>query len=575
MKWFVQSISKKINSLVATSFISFVILIGISVIFFGKINQISTLLEAGHTVRSKVFSLIIHYERYISTGNQLEFEKFEEDAVFIAQKSGAIVKLHKFLNEEGNVEAAVKTYGKETSDYDSKAAFATAKLLKALKGNSLRQQTVDTSEKAYASTTMVLELGRSLKNSENPETKEKLQKKIKTVFPEMERLTLQILNDFREISKHLFKLTRSIFFFLAAILIIPQIILSFYIIRSITIPLKQTVHFAENIAQGDFTTNLEIKNIDELGIMAKTLTQMKTSLSQMISNITMGINTLSSSSTELFSISEQMSNLADNAKSKTIHVEDSAMTMSSNMDSVADLMVQSAHNINMVTTSSKEMASTIDEIAQNVKKGRGVSEMAVKQANSASEKMSELGNAAQKIGKVTETITEISEQTNLLALNATIEAARAGEAGKGFAVVANEIKELARQTASATQDIKGQIEDIQATTQNTVTEINQVTQIINTINGIVSIIASAVEEQSSVTIEINRNIDQVSKGISDASRNVSENATVSSSISKEISEVSTYSSEIVDNSLNVSSSAESLSHLSEQLGQLVSRFRMS
>lgn len=124
-------------------------------------------------------------------------------------------------------------------------------------------------------------------------------------------------------------------------------------------------------------------------------------------------------------------------------------------------MEEATTNINMIASAAEEMTATIAEIAQNSEKGNAIVGRAVSQAQVVSAKVGELGHAAQQIGKVTETITEISEQTNLLALNATIEAARAGEAGKGFAVVANEIKELAKQTALATEEIKSQISSIQ------------------------------------------------------------------------------------------------------------------
>lgn len=156
------------------------------------------------------------------------------------------------------------------------------------------------------------------------------------------------------------------------------------------------------------------------------------------------------------------------------------------------------------------MTTTINEIAQNTEKANTITGEAVSEAKGASDNVDELGSAAQEISKVTETVTEISEQTNLLALNATIEAARAGDAGKGFAVVANEIKELARQTAEATQDIKRRIEGIQDSTSGTVTKIQQISKVINDVNDIVSTIASSVEEQSVTTKEIATNVAQAS-----------------------------------------------------------------
>ena len=141
---------------------------------------------------------------------------------------------------------------------------------------------------------------------------------------------------------------------------------------------------------------------------------------------------------------------------------------------------------------------------------------------------------------MTETITEISEQTNLLALNATIEAARAGEAGKGFAVVANEIKELARQTAAATVNIKDRINEIQSTTSTTVVDIEKISKVIIEINNVISGIATAVEEQSVASNEIAGNISQASQGLVEVNENVAQSTTVVADITREIAEINAH-----------------------------------
>ena len=152
--------------------------------------------------------------------------------------------------------------------------------------------------------------------------------------------------------------------------------------------------------------------------------------------------------------------------------------MSSNITSVAAGMEQTTTNLSHVASATEQMTSTIGEIAQNSEKARRITDEATRQAARITEQIDQLGVAAREIGKVTETITEISSQTNLLALNATIEAARAGSAGKGFAVVATEIKALAQQTAAATEDIKGRIAGVQSATAGGITEIGKVSQII-------------------------------------------------------------------------------------------------
>ena len=168
-----------------------------------------------------------------------------------------------------------------------------------------------------------------------------------------------------------------------------------------------------------------------------------------------------------------MSNEADKMSSKSSEVTSSAETMSSNLNSIAAAAEEASANTNMVATATEQMTASINEIAQNTEKARDITGGAVTQANNAVELVEELGRTSEQIGNVTKTITEISDQTNLLALNASIEAARAGEAGKGFSVVANEIKELARQTAEATREIKSRVDGIQGATEGTMTEIGQ------------------------------------------------------------------------------------------------------
>ncbi len=188
--------------------------------------------------------------------------------------------------------------------------------------------------------------------------------------------------------------------------------------------------------------------------------------------------------------------------------------------------------------------------------------------------MNQLGAAAQQISKVTESITEISSQTNLLALNATIEAARAGSAGKGFAVVANEIKELAKQTAAATEDIKSRIASVQSSTAGGIAEISKVSLVIHEISDIVSSIAAAIEEQSTVTRDISRHIAEASTGVQDANLRVAETSGATLEIAREIAGVDHATVEMADGSEQVKVSAIELSRVAEQLQAAMQRFRV-
>jgi methyl-accepting chemotaxis protein len=354
------------------------------------------------------------------------------------------------------------------------------------------------------------------------------------------------------------------------------VILALLVTRAIVRPVQGVVATLTDLAQGqgDLTTRLPVSTRDEIGQLAGRFNEFMEKLYAMIKDITKGVETLSSSSTELSAISQQMSASAEQTSGKSNTVATAAEDMSANMGSVSAAMEQSSTNTSMVASASEEMTATINEIAKNAENARSISDQAVQQTEDAGVRMSELGRAAQAIGKVTETITEISEQTNLLALNATIEAARAGEAGKGFAVVANEIKELAKQTAVATQDIKKQIDGIQDSTGSTVTSIEQIGQVIENVNELVATIATAVEEQSVSTQEIANNISQVSNGIGEVNENVAQSAKVATEITQSITEVNQASGEMANSSSQVRLSAEELSQLAEQLNGMVGRFKL-
>ncbi|WP_028583759.1 methyl-accepting chemotaxis protein [Desulfogranum mediterraneum] len=340
--------------------------------------------------------------------------------------------------------------------------------------------------------------------------------------------------------------------------------------------LKSMVASFQDIAEGegDLTKRIEIKAKDEIAELAGWFNIFLEKLQGIIGDIATNSADVGGNSEQLSAISEELLAGAEDTSDRSTNVATAAEEMSANLNSVAAAMEQSSTNANMVATAAEEMSSTINEIAENAEKARTVTADAVDQANSAFDRMKQLGIAANKIGKVTEAITEISEQTNLLALNATIEAARAGESGKGFAVVANEIKDLAKQTAEATLDIKNLIDDVQATSESTEEGIEQISAVITDVNDIVTTIATAVEEQTAATQEIADNIAQASVGIQEVNENVTQSSVVATDISQDITEVSSAAQKITDSSHEVKQSATNLFDRSQELNAIVGSFKI-
>ncbi len=351
----------------------------------------------------------------------------------------------------------------------------------------------------------------------------------------------------------------------------------YFLCRMIVVnPVNQTMLAIKDIAQGegDLTKRLNASSRNEIGELSRWFNVFIERLQTIVRKISATSGAIDSSSTLLSRISESLLNDSGATSSMAASVTGASEEMNTNLASVVQSMEDASANAHMVASAAEEINSTIHGISQNAEKARDVSRDAVNQAGEASKNMADLGTAVDKIGKVTETITDISDQTNLLSLNATIEAARAGEAGKGFAVVANEIKELAKQTASATLEIKTLIEAVQNTTGKTGDDITRISEVISGVNETVGSIAVAVEEQTATTSEIATNITQTSESIRIVNETVNQSSALASNIAGDIAQVSTASRNIEDNSRNIEQYAQELMQHSTELNEIVSGFKV-
>ncbi len=271
-------------------------------------------------------------------------------------------------------------------------------------------------------------------------------------------------------------------------------------------------------AAGDLTQKVTVSGTDALGQMGEQLGRFFADLRKNIAHIGASSQTLASASEELAATSQEMGASAGETATQSNTVASAAEEVSANVQTVAQ--------------AATELGASIKDIAANASNAAKVATSAVQVAETTNGTIRKLGTSSAEIGNVVKVITSIAQQTNLLALNATIEAARAGEAGKGFAVVANEVKELAKETAKATEDIGRRIAAIQTDTDGAVKAIGRVSEIINQVNDIQSTIASAVEEQTATTAEIVRNVGEAAKGMTEISKNISGVAQAAADTSK-------------------------------------------
>ena len=371
------------------------------------------------------------------------------------------------------------------------------------------------------------------------------------------------------------------------VLFIFLTMLSYYLVNKFFISkILDVILFAKSVSQGDLTQSLNIDQKDEIGTLGDALKLMLENLRNMVEEISNTTFTLSGASEELTSISSEMASSAKkmNVKSETVaaasnqisvsvgtvaaaseqssssvssianmteemsstfnEIVNFAQTTSENVKDMADASNNVATGINNTATSIEEMTTSLNEVAFNTTKASAVSNKAKQGAKDINIKMNNLVAASKQIGKIIGVIKDIADQTNMLALNATIEAAGAGEAGKGFAVVAGEVKELAKQSADATDEIASQVDEIQNSTNEAVAAINEISKVINEVSDITKITATAVEEQTSTANEISKIIAENALTVQDIAKKSNESATLVTEIAKSTDDSSKTAGEV-------------------------------
>jgi methyl-accepting chemotaxis protein len=387
--------------------------------------------------------------------------------------------------------------------------------------------------------------------------------------------------------------------------LIALLLLSFWIGQSIVKPLKKSILYVRSLASRENghvgIDHLEVTSSDELGELfvefnrfidkihddiadcARAIveaTGKQSLLTEKMSNTILendtqtntgieAVGILTSYTEDLNVASEKMTNsistvatAAEEISTNINTVASTSVEISTTMISVASTAEQMSSNFTVVDGAMKELSSAITGVAQNAREGTTVANNASAVANETSQIMSKLGNSAYEIGKVTSVIKAIAKQTNLLALNAAIEAASAGDAGRGFAVVANEVKELAKQTATATEDISGRIQQIQGDTEKAVAAIQQISGIIGNINSLQKLISDMVEKQTFATTNISRNVSEASTGAGLIARQIAETANASKHVSHNINEIAQGANVVAR---NIASTAKTVAEVHERI----------
>lgn len=340
-------------------------------------------------------------------------------------------------------------------------------------------------------------------------------------------------------------------------------------------PVQRVSEGLKNISSGDadLTQRLPVGANDETGKVSMFFNSFLEKLQNTIGSLQGTADLVNDSAISIHSLIGTIQDKSSSAKSVSQTVFRSAGYMSRDMQEIANILAESTRNIQVVSVAVNELVETVREISETSGKAHLNTENARNKMEVLEKDVQELGQAADDISKVTETISEISDQVNLLALNATIEAARAGDAGKGFAVVANEIKELAHQTANAASEIQTRIDQVQEVSQATISGIVEATEIVSNNTEIVSTIASAVEEQTATVNEIGGSISEASEKLNYSNDKVSQASVYADDMAKMADTVTEAINEVDDAVASILNTSKTLKELAAKSAKSTQQFR--
>ncbi len=360
---------------------------------------------------------------------------------------------------------------------------------------------------------------------------------------------------------------------ITALMVILISVGSIFVAKRFTNVIRSTNRALAAMAKGDLTQRLTTQSRDEFSEMAESFNKFAVAVGVMVENLGENATHLESSSVDLSSLSHDLANGATQATNQSSSVAAAAEEMSVNMRQIAESTDDVSQNVRDAASSVSEMNCSIGEVAEHADRAAAAGN-AASLVDLSNEKLAELSLAADQIGKVISVIQEIAEQTNLLALNATIEAARAGSAGQGFAVVASEVKQLAKQTAAATGDIRKRIQSIQITSGDAVEAIREISTVVNDVNALSGTIAQAVAKQREMAGRIAENVRQTAQAAEAVAVGVSESAKASSEITKNINRVDQVLQTTAAGAAQSKTAGENFGRLSVEMRTLVAQFKI-